>query len=264
MRLDSLIGDLIEQLKQSGKYENTLIVYIGDHGAHLIRGKISCYEGGTCIPLLISWPGKGIQGNKYEGLVSTLDLYPTFMDAANLEIPEYLPGKSLKEIVTNGSEKPLRKYLFTEFNVHSNHNPFPQRTIRDERFKLIWSPLAPQVNPAFEYNIRYITTDEKFEEMLETAPDQIKKAYKSMTLPDEFELYDLKNDPYEWNNLAKDPEYSKILSRLKKELKKWQKKTADPFLDKTVARRFFDDVIDTKIQKKDIPYHTYMDPEIKF
>ena len=95
MRLDSYIGDLIEALKKSGKYDNTFIVYIGDHGADILRGKRTSYEGGVQIPMILSWPGKNLNFKRLKELVSTIDLYPTFLDVAGLPIPEYLPGKSL-------------------------------------------------------------------------------------------------------------------------------------------------------------------------
>ncbi|MDZ7633457.1 MAG: DUF4976 domain-containing protein [Bacteroidales bacterium] len=60
-----------------------------------------------------------------------------------------------------------------------------------------------------------------------------------MQNPPEYELYDLKNDPYEWNNLADDPKYSEVFERLKKKLKEWQIETSDPFIDKTIAEKLF-------------------------
>ena len=66
-RLDSLIGDLLEALDRSGKSENTIVVYLGDHGADLLRGKRTCYEGGLRVPLIMRWPGKQAGGQVRNG-----------------------------------------------------------------------------------------------------------------------------------------------------------------------------------------------------
>ena len=72
-RLDSLIGELLVALRRSGKAERTLVVYLGDHGADLLRGKRTSYEGGVRIPLIVHWPGKAKPGQVRNELVSTLE-----------------------------------------------------------------------------------------------------------------------------------------------------------------------------------------------
>ena len=57
-RLDSLVGDLLSVLDRSGKTANTIVIYLGDHGADMLRGKRTCYEGGLRIPMMVRWPGK--------------------------------------------------------------------------------------------------------------------------------------------------------------------------------------------------------------
>ena len=94
-RLDSKIGDLLDALKKSGKAENTLVVYIGDHGADMLRGKRTSYEGGVRIPMIIQWPGELQPEQVRNELVSTLDLMPTFLQAANAASVAKLPGRSL-------------------------------------------------------------------------------------------------------------------------------------------------------------------------
>jgi len=69
-RLDSMIGDLLNELKKSGKAENTLIIYIGDHGAQFSRGKTSVYEAGLRIPFIVHWPGHVKKGQIRKELVS--------------------------------------------------------------------------------------------------------------------------------------------------------------------------------------------------
>jgi arylsulfatase A-like enzyme len=64
-RLDSLIGDLLAALDRSGKADKTLVIFLSDHGIDLLRGKRTCYEGGTRVPLIVHWPGKACASNPY-------------------------------------------------------------------------------------------------------------------------------------------------------------------------------------------------------
>jgi len=125
-RLDSLIGDLLDVLRQSGKFDNTLIVYLGDHGADMLRGKRTSYEGGVRVPLIMHWAGRWRPGRARaemvrSELVSTIDLMPTFLDAAGAPPVPGLPGRSLLPVI-DGKPTEWRRYLFTEFTTHSAHN----------------------------------------------------------------------------------------------------------------------------------------------
>lgn len=260
MRLDALVGDLLAKLEASGKYENTMIVYIGDHGADLLRGKRTCYEGGLRIPMIITWPESEKKNVVSNELVSTIDLYPTFMALSGKKIPDHLPGKSLLPVL-DGKSALGREYLFTEYHVHSNHNPFPQRAVRDEGFKLIHNLVAGHENPGYDFSINHADYGD-IEQMIQSAPEEIRKAYKRMENPPEFELYDLQNDPYEWNNLAENPEFKNALNHLQQVLYEWQVKTKDPLINKKIAERLFTDIMKTDAQKMDIPYQNYMDPAL--
>ncbi|GAA5220188.1 sulfatase family protein [Membranihabitans marinus] len=257
MRLDHLIGDLLEELKASGKYNNTLIVYIGDHGGDILRGKRTCYEGGLKIPMIISFPGAMRTNHVSNDLVSSLDLFPTFLETAEMKTPKHLPGQSLWPILSGkGSFK--RKFLFSEYHVHSNHNPYPQRAVRNRQYKLIHNLLHDKENPRYEFTIDHFHFND-IDETIQSSPIYIQEAYRRMKHPPEYELYDLHADPFEWNNLAVDIRYKKTLNKLIRKLKDWQQKTNDPFIDKSVAERFFQDVTNTEEQKVDIPYSLYMD-----
>lgn len=264
MRLDTYIGDLINALKRSGKYYNTLIVYIGDHGADILRGKRTSYEGGVRIPMIISWPGKGVTNTRLNELTSTIDLYPTILEAAGLSIPAYLPGKSLMPLL-KGEETDWRKYLFTEYHVHSNHNPYPQRTIRNDRYKLIWNPLSGTENPGYSFTIGRKTNASE-EELLKDADPTVKNAYLLMKNPPEYELYDLETDPFEMKNLGGDEAYAEILAQLKSELLEWQKRTDDPLIDKAKAYRLFEIVQQAGIERprQVVPYAEFLDPNLTF
>jgi N-sulfoglucosamine sulfohydrolase len=264
MRLDAYIGELLNILINIGKNENTLIVYIGDHGADILRGKRTSYEGGIKIPMIISWQNKTLKNIQLPELVSTIDLYPTFLEVAGLAIPQHLPGKSLMPLLKG--EKPIwREYLFTEYHVHSNHNPYPQRTVRNAQYKLIWNPLSGTENPGYEFTLNHIVKIDE-EELLSSATSEIKYAYFSMKNPPEYELYDLEKDPFEIKNLSHKEEYAEVLKKLKNELLKWQKYTSDPLIEKSKARKLFDMIQEKGIaeQKRTIvPYLELLDPKLK-
>ena len=227
MRLDTLIGDLLQVLEESGKAKDTLVAYFADHGADMLRGKRTSYEGGTRIPFIIRWPGRAKTQLVSTELVSLVDLVPTLLQATGAAPIPNLPGKSLMPLM-KGEKTDWRTHLFTEFHLHSAQNFYPQRTIRNDRYKLILNLMPGRVNPGYQF-----TKNRFFEDLISTidqAPDPIRSAYQNMERPPKFELYDLKEDPHEFNNLAEDPNYSDIRTGLEKRLDAWRHETNDPML----------------------------------
>ena len=233
-RLDTLIGDLLEVLELSGKADNTIVAYIGDHGADMLRGKRTSYEGGTRVPFIMRIPDHTNQGAVRNELVSLLDLVPTLLELTGTEPIANLPGRTLTPLIENRSVN-WRRYLFTEFHIHSAHNYYPQRTVQDDRFKLILNLMPGQVNPGYQF-----TNDRFFDDIITTinqAGEPVTGAYHRMHAPPQYELYDLKNDPYEFENLAQKSDHRSTLERLSKELQTWRESTKDPMLNhKNVIR----------------------------
>lgn len=224
-RLDTGVGMLMEKLQRSRKDENTMIIYIGDHGAQFSRGKATCYEGGTKIPFIINWKGVVKKGIVLDDLTSTIDILPTILEAAGIENNFDLPGHSLL-----GKNPETREFLVTERTAFSSGSFYPQRTIRNERYKLIYNLIHNKTNPvAGNYRnqlnsfFMYGTSQKEINE----ASKYIQEAYKIWENPPEFELYDLQSDPYEFNNLSEDSTYIKIKFQLIEALEKWQIETND-------------------------------------
>jgi N-sulfoglucosamine sulfohydrolase len=235
MRLDSLVGDLLSKLRQAGKYEDTLIIYIGDHGADLIRGKRTCYEGGLRIPMIIR--GDGLKaGQVRQELVSTLDLFPTLIEAANAAPVGGLPGSSLLPIL-RGESPPWRKLMATEFHLHSPHNFYPQRAIRDDRYKLIECLQPGALNPGYQFCLDRFFSRSDVDAALAQAPALVQAAYAEEERSPRYRLYDLKADPYEFANLASDPEHAETKARLSTALQTWRRDTKDPLLDPNALAR---------------------------
>ena len=235
MRLDVLVGDLLATLEQSGKAKDTLVVYIGDHGADMLRGKRTCYEGGLRIPLIIRWPGHGPAGQVRSDLVSTIDLAPTFLAAAGVAPIEGLPGTSLIPLVA-GEHPVWRANVFAEFHTHAAApNFYPQRSVRNARFKLIENLLPGEINPGVAFTFREFNTART---AIEAGPVEVRNAYRLMERPPRYELYDLEQDPSEFHSLADDPGYETVRAELAAALSAWRAETSDPLLDPAVLQRF--------------------------
>ncbi|MFN9602281.1 MAG: sulfatase [Planctomycetota bacterium] len=260
-RLDSLVGDLLTVLDKSGKANNTIVIYIGDHGSDMLRGKRTCYEGGLRIPMLIRWPGT-IQPQVRRELVSTLDLMPTLLSAAGAIAPDGLPGRMLQPLFQPG-DVAWRTHSFAEYHTHGGMlNYFPQRAVRADRFKLIENLLPGEVHPDYDTTFSKLAKEAKRREIpggldLKAVVAQselaVKEAYARMRQPPRYELYDLQEDPFEFHNLAEMPDHQTRLQELIAALQTWRTETRDPLLNPETLRRLTEEVrsIGKKAEGKD-------------
>jgi N-sulfoglucosamine sulfohydrolase len=233
MRLDAGVGMLLEELDKAGKAYRTLVIYISDHGAQFSRGKATCYEGGLRIPMIVRWPGQVKPDTVRNELVSTIDIVPTVIQAAGLPARASLPGRSLLPL-TADRDVPWREYLFAERTAYHAASFFPQRTVRDERYKLILNLTPERANPVAQ---TYRTMQAGFflygtnQHEIQSAPKPVQEAYATWRNPPPVELYDLQNDPWEFRNLSDKPELADVKERLLDELRRFRHEHDDPLLD---------------------------------
>ncbi len=120
MELDWSMGEIVEALKKEGIYENTVIVFTSDNGPHVgsavpLRGKkATTWEGGQRVPGIISWPEKIPGGSVCDELVSTMDLFPTFVKMINASVPDGLEfdGIDISELLQKPNDKKLPERPF--------------------------------------------------------------------------------------------------------------------------------------------------------
>lgn len=240
-RLDEMIGQLLRKLESSGKYNNTLIIYLADQGPQFSRGKCSNYVGGLYIPLIVSWPGHTLINSVKKQLVSEVDLLPTILKVAHSPIPAGLPGKPLDQLLlSKNTNYQLRKYIFADGAGSAPFFFYPRRSVQDMRFLLIHNLVYERVNPKFYFYINGIGAFGGGTDMNEllASSNKVQDAYGTWARPTEYELYDLKNDPYEFHNLSSDSKYNAVLKRLKQVLSQWQQKTIDPLSSKKILNEF--------------------------
>lgn len=226
-RLDTGFGMLMESLKKTGKYDNTIIMFIGDHGPPFSGAKGNCYEAGIKVPFLIKWPQDNSGVNEHTEMVSTIDVVPTILDWVGLQSPDGLPGISLKPL----SEKQAvskRSYLFSEFSAHGYTAFYPMRSVRNNRYKMIINYL-----PDREFPMLTIDGDKAWKEVQKDqfTGTEARSLFARYQYRPEVELYDLQKDPHELRNIAADALYENTLSELQEALKSWQEETQDPMAD---------------------------------
>lgn len=201
---DETVGQLLDKLEEKGLTEKTLIVYSSDNGwiqdpnsqGYAPKSKQSANEGGTRQPLLFSWPGTIVPGDRKEQLCSTIDFVPTCLAAAGAKIPDNLPGFNLLSILKSGEPTP-RKDVFGETFAHDVaeiDNPqatLLYRWVIEGKWKLL------------------LTYDGKLDRYASSHPRTEKRP----------QLYDLLADPHENTNLAaQNPE---VVARLAARLQEW-------------------------------------------
>jgi len=134
---DRLIGLLLENLKEQGLEENTIVMFTTDHGemagSHKLIAKTTFYEESSKIPVIIRYPKKIKQSTtNSEALVSTIDIMPTLLDLAEVKIPQGIDGKSFKNQILNP------KVSTNEFDIVFSQNQFG-RMVRYDEFKYVRS-----------------------------------------------------------------------------------------------------------------------------
>lgn len=227
-RFDHFIGLVVKELKTQNALDNTLIYILADNGRPFPRAKTRLHDSGMKTALVAHWP-KGIKSkrNTSNSLVSVIDLAPTVLNAAKLEIPQSMQGVSMMPLLA-GKSNSIRKYAFSEHNWHDYEAH--GRGIRGDGFFLIrnFRPKLPWQGPADS-----VRSPSHVSLQSHRDKNKLKPAQKDVFLTPrpEIELYDLKSDPHQLTNLAGDSQFAKQQSKLKETLSIWMKETHDSVPD---------------------------------
>jgi len=226
-RLDTGIGQVLENLRNSGRYDDTLIIYISDNGIPFPGAKTTVYDSGVHLPMILNSPEITKRSKVNHALVSFVDLLPTILDWTGSSGPKYkLPGKSFLPILNkenpSGWEEVYQSHTFHEITMY-----YPMRAIRTKKYHYIQN-LFPDLEFPFATDL-YIS--KTWQSILKSKPKKMGKRKLSTFLkrPAE-ELYDLSKDPVEAKNLVDDPNYKAVLANLRNRLNVMRDTTDDPWL----------------------------------
>ncbi len=226
MAADKKVGFILDLLRRDGLDKNTIVLFIGDHGRAMPRGKQWPYDSGLHIPLVIYWPEGNPdlpaptgyeRGSKNSDLIASIDLSATTLAWAGVKKPKKMQG----HVFMGAQAEPPRKYLFGGRD-RGDETVFHIRTVRDKHYRYIRNkyPERPflQINRYKEQSYPIIGLLRHLQARGElSGPPAVLMAPNR---PAE-ELYAIDSDPWEIKNLADSPKYVAVKTRLAKALDEW-------------------------------------------
>jgi N-sulfoglucosamine sulfohydrolase len=226
-RVDQGVAKLIEILKETGKYENTLIIYISDNGIAFPGAKTTLYDPGMKLPCIIKQPGWKNAGKVTDHFISWVDLTPTILDYIGA-FPEEnrFHGRSfrgtLEDPLGEGPEQVYASHTFHEITMY-----YPMRVVRTRKWKFIFNIAWPLEYPSASDLWASPTWQSVYQNGRQATYGQ--RSIEAYLKRPQFELYDIENDPGETNNLAYEHKYWEIVEDLKVQLRKFMVDTDDPW-----------------------------------
>ncbi len=229
--LDTGFGQVMSVLEERKLKQNTVVIFMGDNGEALLRGKGTLNQRGINVPLLIRWPNQIKAGVVSEALVSGTDLAPTLLDIASLEPAPGMTGKSFKSVLL-GESTQGRSEVFAERGWHwgpiTRSDGFDlSRSITTDEFHFIYNALPDRRYTPVDMATKNIAWD-----AVQTAhhSGSLKPIHERLYFSESrpvFELYEVKEDPFQLHNLAGNADFESIETKLRENLDRWMIREGD-------------------------------------
>ncbi|SEN27671.1 Arylsulfatase A [bacterium A37T11] len=233
-RLDDQVGDVLRMLDESGQAENTIVIFLGEQGPQFPGGKWTLWDNGQKSSMLIRWPHNLAAGTETDAIVQYEDITPTLIDIAGGKPIDQLDGQSFLKVIAGQATK-HRDFAYGIHNNFPEGPPYPIRSIRDSKFKLILN-LQADSNYYIKYMMNPANENNAYTSWLSKAQSDAKNKFLTDRIAKRppIELYDLKKDPYELNNLSEKKEYHNTIENLKSLLGKWMVSQGDKGIEMDV------------------------------
>jgi arylsulfatase A-like enzyme len=226
-KADDDLGQVLDAVKKKLDPKNTYVFFTSDHGAQLPFGKWNLYDAGIRVPLIVNGPGIRVN-TVTDAMVSWIDILPTLVELAGGKEPAGIDGRSFASVLRD-EKVSAREEIYATHSGDREFNVYPMRCLRTANWKYILN-LHPEFQYATHINrggerdgLEYFRSWEAAAKT-DSRAAQLVRRYKER--PRE-ELYDLRSDPHELNNLADKPENAKRLVEMRAKLAAWMKDQND-------------------------------------
>ena len=224
-RADDAVGAILRALDKSGHADDTIVMFLSDHGMPLPFAKTQLYHHSTWTPWIIRWPGVTKAGSvNNRDMISAVDMLPTMLQMAGIESPAGLDGASFVPVI-KGQEQQGRDAVFKVYNENAGGNRHPIRGLQTKTHLYLFNPWSDGTN-IFKTATNGTAT---YRLMKKMAPSDKKIAARLATMDHRTveELYDIESDPDCLINLAADPAHQAVKSRLQARLRTFMEESND-------------------------------------
>lgn len=229
---DECVGEILKSLEHSSIAGETLVIMTSDHGIPYPGAKWTARKAGMEVPFILYRPGTVFEGGKvFNELMSNVDVLPTVLDFLGVEIPENIQGLSFRSLIEGQTKKAPRQQVFGQYTPEMKRDNL-SRCILTERYHLI----------------RYFDQGRSVAYPVDVDPKEFaahrqRCRTKGLKARPFWQLFDLKNDPYELHNIGAEPANEQIVVDLSRRLLAWMKQVDDPLLKGPLRTPYYDKAI---------------------
>lgn len=233
--LDSLVGRTLDIIDDSKEQENTIVIFTSEQGSGMPFGKWTNYDNGLKTAFIVRWPGKIEKDTRTAAMAQYVDVVPTILDIVG-ENPDDIDtgtpdaygnrgfdGRSFRKVL-EGKTGDFRDYVFgvhTTRGIIKGSDSYPIRSVRSDKYLYIHN-----LNSEGKFS-NVVTNGKLLEDWKNTGREEDHKRAEFYEKRPAEELYDVRKDPYQLNNIIDEPGYEEVVKTLKSELAQFMKQQGD-------------------------------------